>query len=82
MKGSGQVTANMLQWRKLRKSGVQNPIPQEQILSNLTDFVKPNKEASNEILLTMDMNAPLDSPLMIAFMDTLNLHDLMDEFLP
>ena len=32
MKGSGQTTAYAQQWRKLRKNGVQNPRPREQVL--------------------------------------------------
>ena len=51
-------------------------------LSDLTDFIRPYEAAGNEILLTMDANATLDSPSMLAFMDALNLHDLMEEFLP
>jgi len=80
--GCGPTTSMMQQWRKLREQGNNDPKPRQQILDDLTVFLKPYEQAGNEILIMIDANDPIDSMPMDKFMDDLNLCDLMSDYLP
>ena len=45
-------------------------------------FAKPYESQGHEVIIMMDANSPTTDPSMEAFMDALNLHDLMAEYLP
>jgi hypothetical protein len=72
----------MQQWRKLRKQGIDNPNPRQQMLDDLATFLKPHTQAGNEVIIMMDSNDTIDSRPMDEFMDALDLWDLMADFLP
>jgi hypothetical protein len=53
-KGCGPTTSIMQQWRQLRKKGIDNPNPQQQMIDDLTTFLKPHLQAGNEVMIMMD----------------------------
>jgi hypothetical protein len=72
----------MQQWTKLRSQGIANPNPRQQVLDDLTEFIRPHVQAGNEIIVMMDSNDTLESRAMDKFMDDLDLWDLMEDHLP
>jgi hypothetical protein len=71
----------MQQWRKYQGQGIDNPNPRQQILDNLTTFVKPYLQAGNEIFIMMDAaNDRSDSTQMDKFINELDLWDLMANY--
>jgi hypothetical protein len=72
----------MQQWRQLRSNGNEHPNPRQQILDDLSKFIKPHIEKGNEVLLMMDANDPIDSKPLSEFLDDLDLYDLMASYLP
>jgi hypothetical protein len=81
-RGSGPTTSYMQQWRRLRANGTNNPNPRQQILDDLKAFLQPHKEAGNEIIITIDANAAIDTAPIDTFMEDLELWDLMADYLP
>ena len=81
-KGCGPTTSFMQQWRQLRAKGIANPNPQQQMLDDLATFLTPHLQAGNEVIIMMDANDSIDSRPMDEFMDSLDLWDLMADFLP
>jgi hypothetical protein len=82
IKGSGPTTSIMQQWRKLQEKGIDDPQPRQQTLDDLTEFLKPYKQAGNEILVMINANNPITSAAMDIFLDGHNLCDLMADYLP
>jgi len=80
--GCGHETSAMQQWRKLRARGIDQPKPRQQILDDLTTFVSKHETAGNEVALMMDANSPINDDAIEAFLEAMNLHDLMAEYLP
>jgi hypothetical protein len=79
---TGPETSVMQQWRRLRAQGIENPNPRQQMLDDLSVFIKPHEAASNEVIIMMDANARINEPAIETFMDDLNLYDLMTDYLP
>ena len=82
IKGCGPTTSIMQQWRQLRAKGIDNPNLQQQMLDDLATFLKPHIQAGNEVILMIDANDSIESRPMDEFMDSLDLWDLMADFLP
>jgi hypothetical protein len=80
--GCGPATAIMQQWRQLCKLVIDNPNRRQQMLDDLATFLKPHKQAGNEVIFMMDANDTIDSHPMDEFMDSIDLWDLMADFLP
>ena len=80
--GCGPETSAMQQWRKLRAQGVELPQPRQQTLDDLVTFAKPYVSKGHEVLIMMDANSPITDDTMDAFMEHLNLYDLMADYLP
>ena len=78
----GQETSVMQQWRKLRAKGIELPQPRQQVLDDLQAFAQPYETAGHEVIIMMDANAPIDAKAIEDFMEALNLHDLMEDYLP
>jgi hypothetical protein len=80
-KGCGPTTSIMQQWRQLRKKGIDSPNPQKQMLDDLAIFLQPHLQAGNEAIIMMDANDTINSRPMDDFMESLDLCDLMTDFL-
>jgi hypothetical protein len=52
------------------------------MLDDLSTFLKPHLQAGNEVIIMMDANDSIDSRPMDEFLDSLDLWDLMADFLP
>jgi hypothetical protein len=44
----------MQQWTKLRKQGIDNPNPRQQLLDDLATLLKPHTQAGNKVIIMMD----------------------------
>jgi hypothetical protein len=80
--GCGPETSAMQQWRKLRNKGIEIPKPRQQALDDLATFATAYESQGNEVIIMMDANSPTTDPALEAFTDSLNLHDLMADYLP
>jgi L-alanine-DL-glutamate epimerase-like enolase superfamily enzyme len=80
--GCGPETSAMQQWRKLRNKGIEIPKPRQQALDDLATFATAYESLGNEVIIMMDANSPANDPDLTAFTDSLNLHDLMADYLP
>ena len=74
---AGPTTCWMQQWRALKKEGMDDPDPRAQFLVDFEQFLEERLNASEEIILGMDVNEE-DSPMaeLKQIMSSMNLIDV------
>ena len=78
----GLTTSAMQQWHKLTSTGVHNPNPRQQFLTDLGSSVQTQAMEGNKVIVMIDANSSSDDTTITQFLDAHGLFDLMINYLP